>query len=251
MSLFVVQQSPVNASTNAVINWNGGQRITLTPGDTATCTTLRPGQLYGIFCYNSALADNNARLTVVWSNSQPPAFVTIPGTTANAGLASMFFVSGDDTQTVSASLPQDASIAKVDVWIGSVSMPTNTSGLTNRPLPMDGSQQPFNKYMRYYAVPASKWYQLRINSVITQYISCQFRQSKAVVFVVNQTLTGLLPGQIVAVGSAATNKMVETSQTSLQYVEENLQGDGTQWVWMNADSQQDSQQATISLQPLT
>lgn len=248
MSLFVVEQKPTTAA-GSVINWNGGQRITLTPGDTATCTTLRPGQIYGIFCYNSAQHDNNARLTVVWSNSQPPAFVTIPGTTANAGLASMFFVSGSDTQTVSCSLPQDASIAKVEVWIGSVSMPTNTSGLTNRALPMDGSQQPFNKYVRYFAVPASKWYQLRIGSVITQYISCQFRQSRAVVFVVNQTVNGLLPDQIVAVGSAAAQ--VETSQTTQQYVEENLQGDGTQWVWMNADSQQDSQQATISLQPLT
>ncbi|WP_460146064.1 hypothetical protein [Pseudomonas sp. S2_A02] len=35
------------AISAAQINWNGGQRITLTAGDTATCTALSPGQLYG------------------------------------------------------------------------------------------------------------------------------------------------------------------------------------------------------------
>ena len=150
------------------LNWNGGQRITLKAGDTATCTVLRPDQLYGIFIYNSAQNDNNAVVNVVWSNSQPPCQITVPGTTANAGLASMGFVSGSDTQTISVSLPSNGGIAQVDLWLGSVSMPTNTSGLNNQPLQANGDPVPFNKYTRYYAVPPSKWMNLTIASTITQ-----------------------------------------------------------------------------------
>jgi len=68
---------------------------------------------------------------VNWSNSQPPVPITVPGTTANAGLASLGFVSGTDTQTVSVSLPSNAGSSQVEIWLGSVGMPTNTSGLTN------------------------------------------------------------------------------------------------------------------------
>lgn len=241
----------VAISSNA-INWNGGQRITLKAGDTATCTTLRPQQLYGIFVYNSAGADNNADLSVIWSNSQPPVSITVPGTTANAGLASMGFVSGTDTQTVSVSLPSNAGIAQVEIWLGSVSMPTNTSGLSNQALPADGDQHNFNKYHRYYAVPASKWYTLTIASTITQFISCQFREEKATVFVVNETSNGLLPNQVTSMGPTAMQQGVVTiSSAQIQSISESLQGDGTQWVWMDADSQQDSNGATIALQALS
>lgn len=234
------------------INWNGGQRITLGAGDTATCTTLRPNQLYGIFCYNSAQNDNTAIVNVVWSNSQQPVQITVPGTTGNAGLAAMGFVSGTDTQTVSVSLSSNAGIAQVDVWLGSVSMPTNTSGLTNSLLPSDGQQYPFNKYVRYYAVPPSSWQQLTIVSTIVQFISCQFRAQQATVFVVNETSNGLLNGQVTPMGPTASAKdAVIISSAEFQSLSETLQGDGTQWVWMNADSQQDSQQATISLQALS
>ena len=233
------------------INWNGGQRITLRAGDTARCTTLRPGQLYGIFIYNSAQNDNSAKVNVVWSNSQPPVPITVPGTTANAGLAAMGFVSGTDTQTIAVSLPTNAGIAQVEVWLGSVSMPTNTSGLNNRSLPADGEPYPFNKYTRYYAVPPSKWMQLTIVSTITQFISCQFRQATATVFVVNETSNGLLPGQVTSMGpTASASGAVTISTSTIQSIEEMLQGDGSQWVWMDADSQQNSQQATISLQSL-
>lgn len=233
------------------INWNGGQRISLRAGDVARCTTLRPGQLYGIFIYNSAQNDNNAQVNVVWSNSQPPVPITVPGTTANAGLASMGFVSGTDTQTISISLPQNSGIAQVEAWLGSVSMPTNTSGLSNRTLPADGEPYPFNKYSRYFTVPPSKWMQLTITSVINQFISCQFRQATATVFVVNETSNGLLPGQVTSMGpTASASGAVNISSSQIQSIEESLQGDGTQWVWMDADSQQDSQTATISLQSL-
>src|SRR5215218_6815937 len=159
------------------INWNGGQRITLQAGETATCTTLNPGQLYAIFMYNSAQNATNGTVNIVWSNSNPPVQATIPGTTANAGLASLAFVSGTDTQTVSVSLPSNAGIAQIDIWLGSVSMPIDTSGLNNSQLPLDGSENEFNKYTRYYAVPQSKWYQMTIVSAITQFLSVQFTSS--------------------------------------------------------------------------
>ncbi|HYQ53653.1 MAG TPA: hypothetical protein VES70_24865 [Pseudomonas sp.] len=235
----------------AQINWNGGQRITLGSGDVATCTTLRPGQLYGVFIYNSAGNDNNADVNLVWSNSQPPCQMTIPGTTANAGLASIGFVSGTDTQTISLSVPPNSGIGQVEAWIGSVSMPTNTAGLNNQPLPANGEQVPFNKYTRYYAVPPSKWMKLTIVSTINQFISCQFRQDKAVVFVVNETSNGLLSGQVQCMGPTAKEQgTVNITTSSTQSINENLQGDGSQWVWIDADSPQDSQTASIALQSL-
>lgn len=233
-------------------NWNGGQRITLQAGQTATCTTLNPGQLYAVFMYNSTQNDTNGTVSIVWSNSQPPARVTVPGTTANAGLASLAFVSGTDTQTISVSLPSNAGIAQIDIWLGSVSMPIDTTGLNNAPLPIDGNPYPFNKYTRYFAVPPSSWQQLTIVSAITQFISVQFRQAKAVVYVVNETSNGLLPGQVTSMGPSATaSGIVTINAVGIQSVQGTLQGDGSQWVWMNADSEQDSESATISLQSLS
>ncbi|QBF26843.1 hypothetical protein EXN22_14500 [Pseudomonas tructae] len=232
-------------------NWNGGQRLTLKGGDTATCTTLQPGQLYGIFIYNSAQNDKDATVNVVWSNSQPPCSITVPGTTANAGLASMGFVSGTDTQTVSVSIPTNSSLSQVEIWLGSVGMPTNTAGLSNQQLQANGDQYPFNKYNRYYAVPPSKWMNLTIASTITQFISCQFREAQATVFVVNETSNGLLPKQVTKMGpTASEDGAVTIKSTSIQNISYNLQGDGSQWVWMDADSPQDSQSASISLQSL-
>jgi len=236
----------------SAINWNGGQRITLRAGSTATCTTLNPGQLYAIFMYNSTQNDTNGTVNIVWSNSQPPVSVKIPGTTANAGLASLAFVSGTDTQTVSVSLPTNAGIAQIDLWLGSVSMPIDTSGLNNQPLPIDGNPHEFNKYTRYYCVPPSSWQQLTIVSAITQFISVQFREAKAVVYVVNETSIGLLSGQVVTMGpTASATGTVTINAVTIQSIQANLQGDGTQWVWIDADSEQDSQNATISLQSLS
>lgn len=103
------------------INWNDGKLITLTPGDTATCTELNKGQLYGLIFYNSALADTSASISVVWSNSEAPAMVQIPGTTGNQGLASVLFVNGSDTTTISAAMSQNNPGAQVQCYIASVS----------------------------------------------------------------------------------------------------------------------------------
>jgi hypothetical protein len=85
-------------------NWDGGQVSMLTSGQTLTCTTLSSGQLYGIILYNSAGNDNDATVNVALGNQQLKQ-VTVPGTTANQGLASVVLVSGNDGQTVA-------------VWVG-------------------------------------------------------------------------------------------------------------------------------------
>ena len=143
----------------AKIDWNGGELITLNPGDTATCAGgLNTGQIYAIFLYNSAGNDANAPVNVVWSNSQPPVPVTVPGTTANQGLAALCFVSGDDTNTVSISLGQSSSGTQVQAFLGSVKMPVNTSGVQNVALPIDGQNHSFRAFTRFFAVPQSHWY---------------------------------------------------------------------------------------------
>ncbi|WP_448092750.1 hypothetical protein [Pseudomonas lini] len=92
---------------------------------------------------------------------------------------------------------------------------------------------------------------LTITSTISQFLSCQFREAQATVFVVNETSNGLLSGQVTTIGPTAGEVgAVKITYSQIQSISNNLQGDGTQWVWIDADSQQDSQSATISLQSL-
>ncbi|WP_425100133.1 hypothetical protein [Tropicibacter sp. S64] len=225
--------------------------MTLRAGDTATCTTLNDGQLYAVFIYNSAQNATNADIFVNWSNSQPPQKITVPGTTANAGLASLGFVSGSDTQTVSVSMPTNSPMGQVEIWLGSVSMPVNTAGLDNEQLPSDGAPHPFDKYRRYYAVPTAAWHQLTIKSSVTQFISVQFQNAKAKVFVVNESSNGLLEGQVVSMGPTAQSKgVVEPVTSAIQSIMTQFQGNGQQYVWMNADSADNSDDATIAMQSI-
>jgi hypothetical protein len=229
------------------INWNDGRLINMVPGDTATADgSLNARQLYGLFFYNSAGNDASADVTVVWSNSQPPVTVTVPGTTANQGLASVLFVSGNDTNTVSAALLQGQPGVQIQAFICSVKMPVNTDGINNLSLPADGKMHSFTKFTRYYTVAASHWYAARLQSNINQFIAVQFAEQAAKVYVVNQTSDPTLHVQ--GVGQAATQFAIQTSTT--QSISWNLQGDGTQLVWMNADSVQNSGTAAISLQSL-
>lgn len=235
------------------INWDGGQRFTLNKGETATCQALSAGQLYAIFLYNSSGADHDITVNVNWSNQHPPVQVVVPGTSMDQGLASVVLVSGDDTNTVSVSILQNGTHQTdfIDTWIGSVKMPTDTRGLDNQHIPANGHPQPFNKYRRYYDVPASHWYNLTINSNIDQFISIQFRETAATVFIVNPTMNA--NARVTAVGSVKENKdytIVKAHPTSPQTISYNLQGDGMQYVWMNADSEQDSRKAMITLQSL-
>lgn len=239
---------PTYAIQEGNINWNGGQRITLRSGETAQCSTLVQGQLYGIFLYNSAQNDQDTTVNVDWSNSSPPKPVKVPGTTANLGLASLCFVSGTDTQTIKISVSSGSGTASVDAWLGSVGMPTDTSGLDNGPLPSDGVAHPFDKYRRYYAVPSSTWHQLTITSPNVQFISAQFQTAKAVVNVVRETANGV-GDQVSHVGDTAKDQY-EVNSSGNNSIQTNLIGGGMQFVWVNADSQQDSDDSTISLQEI-
>ena len=233
-------------------NWDGGQVSTLTSGQTLTCTTLSSGQLYGIFLYNSAGNDSNATVNVLMGNATAPVSVTVPGTTANQGLASIAFLTGSDNSTVSVSMINQVN-AQVTCFLGSVGMPTNTAGITNQKLPGNGSANPFGYFDRYYDVPPSTWSAVTIVSDITQFISVQFQEDFATVNIINPL--GHPTEHLYAVGSVAKNptefytvQLATNPASSLSY---NIQGDGTQWVWINADSPQDSSGTTISLQQLS
>ncbi len=228
-------------------DWNKGQLITLNPGDTATCQQLNSGQIYGLIFYNSAGNDAGANISVVWSQSQPPASVHVPGTTGNQGLASVLFVNGSDTTTVSAAMLQNQPGAQVQTYIASVKMPVDTTGINNQALSADGQPHAFTKFTRYYTVPASHWYQAQIQSNINQFIAIQFSQQSATVNVVNSLVD---PGLLIqAVGSATSQ--VTKNVVPYQAYSWPLQGNGQQLVFVNADSVQNSQSANISLQSLS
>ncbi len=230
------------------LNWDGGQRLGLQVGQTATCTTLT-NQLYAIFLYNENGADKDIRINVTGSNQTAPLSVTVPGTTAGQGLASIVLVDGGSTSSISVNVDLNAP-AGVDAWIGSLSMPTNTSGLQNRSLPTDGSKQPFDKYVRYYAIPASHWYELSLNSSVNQFFSVQFTQGKITVFCVNPTQNSLTSSPYIHLftGFNQANFSYQAAPVEHpQHIDYQLQGNGLQTVWMNADSAQDSNDATIAL----
>jgi hypothetical protein len=250
--MVAAQESTVSGKdtimSNASINWQQGQLVTLNPGDTASCTGgLNQGQLYCLFFYNVAGNDAGANVSVIWSNGQPPVPVHVPGTTGNQGLAALCFVNGDQTNSVSAAVLQNQPGVQLQAFIGSVKMPVNTTGINNLPLPLDGQNHAFTKFTRYYAVPASHYYQAQIRSDINQFISVQFAEKSAVVNVVNSLVS---PGtQIFYAGNS--QPLVTVSTSSYQTISWPLQGNGQQLVWINADSVQNSQSATISVQSLS
>lgn len=234
------------------IDWNGGQRITIKGGDTASCTTLTAGQLYCVFFYNSNNTDISATVQVVTDNSTEPVAVSVPGTTSGQGLASLVLLKGSESRNVSVSLSSAQNQAQVDTWIGSVSMPTNTQDITNAQLPLDGKPHQFNQAFRYYAVPPSTWCQLQLLAQQTQFISVQFLSQQATIYICNPTPNPTV--NIIPIGSVKEDKdytvVTPKPGTSQQLITESIIGNGTQWVWMNADSKQNSEKATITLQSL-
>ncbi|UTM58830.1 hypothetical protein L4174_008370 [Photobacterium sp. CCB-ST2H9] len=234
----------------STIVWNDGRSIALTKGDTATCEALKSGQLYAVFLYNAAGEDQDIPVNVNIGNGFPPKTVTVPGTTGNNGLAALALISGTDTQTVSISITSQQSGAKVDAWIGSVGMPTNTSGIENMQLPFNGETRSYGSRDRYYAVPESRWYQLTINSPQNQFISVQFTENQAKVFInnpVGDPGNVIVPTGTVAEGSSYEIVKPKGQPQTITYDD---QGNGRQKVWMNADSQQNSSDSTIVAQYL-
>jgi methylmalonyl-CoA mutase N-terminal domain/subunit len=231
-------------------NWDQGQVSTLKQGQTLTCTTLAGGQIYGIILYNNQGNDQNATVNVVTSNSTQPVSVTVPGTTGNAGLASVVLVSGTDTSTVSISITASSAAPSVLAWLGSVSMPINTQGLTNLKLQSNGQKQPFAQCYRYFTVPASSWQALTITSSITQFVSIQFQENFATVYICNPGPNAA--AAVTPIGPSVVGKYTTVlGTTPPQTISTNLFGNGTQWVWMSADSSQNSSAATIALQALS
>ncbi|WP_341501439.1 hypothetical protein [Gallaecimonas sp. GXIMD4217] len=230
------------------VNWNNGQLITLEQGMTATCNgNLNSGQLYCLFFYNAAQNDADTTVSVVWSNSQPPVTVKVPGTTGHQGLASICFVDGDQTNTVSVAVTHGQPGASVQAFIGSVKMPIDTSGIHNKDMPANGQPQPLNAFSRYYCVPESHWYQAQVQSDINQFIFVQLQEQKACVNIVNKQVD---PSNIIAYAGDA-KQYVTVNSSDTQTMAWNLQGNGRQFVWINADSIQNSESASITLQSLS
>lgn len=232
----------------STINWNNGRLIELNQGDTATSTgSLNNGQLYCLFFYNAAGNDASTVLNIVWSNSQPPVQVTVPGTTMNQGLAALCFVNGSQTNTVSVAITNGNQGAKIQAFIGSVKMPLDTEGINNTKLELNGEEQAFKKFTRFYAVPESHWYSARIQSNINQFTSVQFSESKAQVYIVNKLVD---PNNVIKY-AGNSQELVTVIPSDTQSVAFNLQGNGQQLVWINADSTQNSNDATIAVQSLS
>jgi hypothetical protein len=232
------------------LDWNDGRLVELTAGKTARCRSLTQGELYGVLLYNTTQADVNALVTVVWSNDVPPSTVTVSGTTGDAATAYFLFVSGTDTDFISISLAPTAE-ATVEAFIVSVSMPSNTTGLNSGELPRDGQFHSYQKFDRYWAVPATGWSSITIENTRTQFISLQILKSTAKVIVVNLG-AGLAEGQVTKFGPTAEKPgTVDIVQQTYQTYEGDIQGNSRTWVWMNGDSQQNSDSAKIALQGLS
>ncbi|WP_433932828.1 hypothetical protein AB3662_01560 [Sorangium cellulosum] len=183
------------------------------------------------------------------SSSKQPLRVSVPGTSSKQGLASIVIVSGDDANGFTLAMTQDQPGAQIQCFIGSVKMPLCTDNITNAQLPADGQRHPFNTFTRYYAVPASHWYEVQIQSDKNQFISVQFSEQSAVIYVVNMTAQGDPTRNIYYMGQTKSQCSVQTSQTQKLIWE--MQGNGEQFVWINADSVQNSENASIVLQSLS
>lgn len=226
--------------------------MTLQGGQTARCSNLNKGELYVALVYNSSQHDQTAALNVVWTNKKPPVTVRVPGSTGDAALATMLFVSGKDTNFFSLSLGA-FSTASVDIVLVSVSMPANTTGITDRELSADGNVYPFPKLTRYHAIPPQGWSSISLASSTNQFISIQMAKHRARVIVLNKSVTGLQAGQVQTFGPTASKDAVVQPVFVCQqhYTNNEIKGTGQSLVWMCADSAPNAQNAKIALQSLS
>lgn len=253
-ALPVTRKTPdleVPDSHTGFIHWDDGRPIQISSGTTATCSTLKQGQLYGLFLYNTSKADHDVTATIVWSNAAPPESLLIPGTRTGQGPASMVFVSGRDTSTVSVSI--SGSDSRIECYIASVSMPLNGAGLQSKPLRPTGLRKALLRGDRYYAVLEKIWYRVSIGNLYTQAQVVQFSQHNATVYVVNPVEDPDL--NILAVGTVAEGTdysiVKPKSGTQPQHIQEQRRGHHERLVWVNASSQDSAQYTWIELQALS
>lgn len=169
------------------------------------------------------------------------------GNDRQSGPRRAVFRLGRRHHTVSASLSAADSGVQVAAFIGSVKMPTDTSGINNIGLPLDGQFQPFTKFTRYFAVPASHRYSGTLQSNINQCISVQFKENSATVNIVNRLVD---PSNAIKF-TGNCQSQVTINAVANQTYGWSFQGNGRQIVWINADSCQNSQSANIAVQSLS
>lgn len=233
------------------IDWDEGRPIQVRSGETATCTGLHSGQLYCIFIYNTSGSDHDVTVTLVWSNASAPEHIVVPGTRTDEGPASLAFVSGTDTSTVSVSI--SGSNSCIECFIGSVGMPRTTLGLRSIPLLPSGKPEPLHKGYRYHAVLDTSWYEVSFENEYTQSQLIQFSQNQATVYVLNPVSDVDLT--ILAVGTVkegADYSIVKPQDgTQPQRIQLQLQGNGEQLVWICASSYSNAKHTTITLQSIS
>lgn len=235
-------------------NWDNGGLVTLTPNagsNTYQCTNIQNAAT-GLFLYNASGNDHDITVWVTTANASSPTKVIVPGTTGNQGLATIVAINGAATNTVTVTMAAgQPAQTQVQAFLGSLAFPMG-GGISNNSMPDNGQPQSFNKFSRYYTVPASQWYEFSLESNVDQFMCAQFGpgQSSFTVYCVNPgpnaaaNVVQADPANPVAV------KFIQSTDGQKQKLSSTLFGNGQQVVWINADSVQNSQSATIALSKL-
>ncbi|SDC26803.1 hypothetical protein [Actinokineospora iranica] len=228
-------------------NWDQGGCVTLKANDSATIHNLNKSELYAFFFYNSNRNDNPATVHISWANDKSDD-VKVPGATNNMGLAIVVFVWGGDTSgKVTASIPKDQENAQITSYIGSASMPVDTSCLTvNQNLDVQaGTTYDFKQFSRFYATLAETEHALTLSSGKAQFAVTQIEDQTATVYLLNKIAD--VDNNIKLLTQSVTPKMVTTKPVTDSEKTFYIPGDGNQHIWFNADSVLDSENAQITL----
>ena len=233
--------------------------MTVSKGNPLQCLNSIVNPINVAFFYNSTQAAKAVPIDLTGSN-QFYAQLTVPETTGNAGSAALFTFSGPGisgsglggSSSLTATLdPGAGGGSEVEGWLGSLAMPTNTSGLNNQNLPSNGQSYPFNKYSRFYFVPSAQRYILTVSSGINAFYFAVFNSAgQVMIHVLNAPSTDYVPvvQQFPGDTYAVSNTLVQAHTASSIQIP--IFGANQQWVAMNADSVNDSTNATITLTPL-
>lgn len=211
------------------MNWDDGRLLELADGSTATASKLSEKRVYSVFFRNPGNFD------VQVSVKGKPGTTTVA---VGAGEYAIVLVTATTTLTVSPQPPVEA-ISTIKALLGSVDLPTNSSGLTNSEL-TTGVTSDFAEYSRFYAVPPSSKHRLTVvqpkqdgNLVIVE-----LRRGSARVLVLNTVKEPHDPHVFVLGG--VPYDVVKGDRI----LDEEFYGDGQQFVWMNANR---SEQSLIQL----